>query len=124
MIAYYSNVSRWTGDDLASIEAQIKNAQAEYQRYLEEYNTGMRTGSTSYAKRVRWPRVEKAQQVLDTLNKQKQEMLSSMSKEQSIAIVDTTVEEATKPETNSFPWVTLGVAVAALILIVVIVKVV
>lgn len=118
------NTSRWTGDDLAFIEEQIRAAQADYQKYLDEYNTGMRELSASYAKRVRWPRVEKAKEVLDTLTRQKEEMISSMSKEQSIRIIDTTVGEATEPEQNSFPWSTLLTAVAAIVIIVIVVKIV
>lgn len=116
--------SKWTGDDLTSIESQIRDAQLVYQKYVDDYNWGIQYGSSSYAKRVRKPRVDAAKAVLDTLQAQKQAMLSDMGSEQALSIVDTTVDVAlTEPE-NETPWTTIALAVGALILIVIIVKLV
>lgn len=114
--------SSWTGEEFAAIEAQIADAQATYQKYVDEYNWGIENGSASYAKRVRLPRVNAAKNVLDTLQSQYENMLSVMGKTQAIDLVDTTVNEATTDTTTEIPWGTIGLAVGALIVIVIIAK--
>jgi hypothetical protein len=119
----HSVFSSYTGDDLASLEGQIKEALATYQKYVDEYNWGIQNGSSSYAKRVRKPRMDAAKSVLDTMNAQKKAMLSDMGQIQGIELVEKTTNIAlTEPESET-PWKTIGLAVGALVAIVVIVKV-
>ncbi|MDP3914389.1 MAG: hypothetical protein Q8R96_11720 [Bacteroidota bacterium] len=120
----YSVFSSYDGNDLADLDLQIKNALAIYQQFVDEYNSGMMNGSSSYAKRVRLPRVNAATAVLDTLNAQKKAMLSDIGQIQGIDLVNTTTDLAqTEPE-NEIPWTTIGLVIGALVVIVIIVKLV
>lgn len=122
----HSVYSSWTGDDLAALDAQIIQALAKYNELNNSYMASVALGSghARWAKKNKLPAVNQAKSVLDTLNAQKNTMLSEMGKIQAIDIVDTTVNEATTDNEAKTPWTTIGLAVGALVVIVIIVKVI
>ena len=120
----YSVCSSYDGNDLAALDAQIIKALATYQQAVDDYNWGMNYGHVSYAKKERLPLVNSTKAVLDTLNAQKKAMLSDIGQTQGIDIVNTSVATATKDVQTVTPWRTIGLAVGALIIIVIIVKLV
>lgn len=122
MKVVHSKYSAVTGDELALLDEQIQQAQKEYQRYVDEYNWGMQYGSPSYAERVRWDRVVAAEQIWNNLKQQREALYSTLSREQSINIIDETVTQAATETKQEIPWKTVGLAVGAIILIVIVVK--
>lgn len=118
----YSVLSSWTGEDLAAVDEQIRQANEVYLQYVAEYNSGMKNNSASYAKRVRLPRAEAAKVVVDNLKQLKKDMLSDMGQIQGIDLVDQTAAKAGKEPESEIPWSTIGMAVGALVVVVIIVK--
>ena len=115
--------SSYNGDDLALIEAQIKLASKTYQERFERYMSSINAGHESYAKRTFLPAANEAKAYLDGLQLRYESMLSIMGKTQGISIIETTVNEATNETETQTPWRTIGLAVGALVIIVIIVKI-
>lgn len=109
------------GDDLNTLQTKINQALADYE---EKNNRYLASPHTSWAKRNLLPGVNQAKDYLDTLKRTYEEMQSSMSKGQSIDLVDLTMNKAEENTQTEMPWKTIGLAVGALAIIIVIVKVV
>ena len=119
---FYSDFTEAQLATLAALDAKIAQATEDYFFYLDQYNWGMQYGSSSYAKKERWPRVVAAQQVLDALNEQKRAILASEADGQNLGLTDIIIDKSTEPEDNSLPWPTIGIAVGAVLLIVAVYK--
>ena len=122
----YSKYSSITGSesDLVALDAQIETARANYEKFRADYIWGLSNGSTKYAENTRKPRMESAEEILNKLKAQRKQLLENLGIEQNIDIVkkisnDTTGENAK----SGLPWATIGLAVGALVVIVIIVKV-
>lgn len=120
----YSKYSSITGNERETLEAQIVSARANYQKLVDEYNWGMSDGHPSYAKRVRKPRMDTALEILNNLLAQRDQLNESTGVEQNIDIIKQITNDTTGENAESgLPWVTIGLAVGALVVIVVIIKV-
>lgn len=118
-------ISSMTGESIAALDAQIAEAQKNYQKMLADYNWGMTDtkASRSYAERVRWPRVESAKQIVDSLISQKDSILKNMQTQQGIDIAGQIATNVTSESESSMPWGIIGLAVGAIILIIIVIKV-
>lgn len=122
MNVVYNRFSAYTGDDLADIERQIKDAQKVYKERFDRYMASVNAGHESYAAKNFLPAANEAKAYLDDLQKTHTEMLDSISKNQGIDLTDLAAQQSLDNSQSSIPWTTIGLAVGALIVIVIIVK--
>ena len=115
--------SDFTGDDLAVAKLRLDQAQAVYDEWLP---TVQRWQKDKYG----WFRRKKRSWwhgVLASLEKAKEDyrfILEGMSHEQNIDLVDQSAYMAANPEAKPFPWKTVGLVAAGLVLIIIFYKVV
>ncbi len=123
MKVIHSKYSSYTGDDIANTEALILNAQADYQAKVDRYNASVALGSghARWAKRNLLPAVNTAKDYLKNLQDNYSQMLASTGQLQNIDLVDTALAPVDQAATQT-DWTTIGLAVGALVVIVIIVK--
>jgi DNA repair exonuclease SbcCD ATPase subunit len=114
----FSNV---TGEDLNNIQEKINQALADYEEKNRRY---LASPHPSWAKRNLLPGVNQAKDYLETLKRTYEEMQSVISKSQSIDLVDLTMEKADESTQEEIPWTTIGLAIGALVVVVIIVKII
>lgn len=122
-----SNYSNLTGEDLTSMENKIKVALEDYQAKQERYNASVALGSghARWAKNNLLPAVNTAKDYWEKLKQTLDEMRKSMQEEQSIDLTNLVVDEAQgEGLENSMPWKTVGLAVGALVVVIIITKVI
>lgn len=117
----YAISSSVIGDDLGTLQTEITRALEDYKEKNSRY---LASPHSSWARRNLLPGVNQAKEYLETLKRTYEEMQSALSKGQSIDLVDLTMEKAEENTQTEIPWKTIGLAVGALVVIVVIVKVV
>jgi len=114
----YSSI---TGESLEALSIQISEALKDYEAKNSRYQA---SPHPDWARRNLLPGVNQAKEYLETLKRTYAEMQSAISKGQSIDLVDLTVKEATTDPETEIPWKTIGMAVGAIVLVVVIVEII
>ncbi|MGQ8335656.1 hypothetical protein ACUNWD_03840 [Sunxiuqinia sp. A32] len=116
--------SNFTGDDLIDAEARLNEAKAVYDEWYpniirwqaEKEGWASRTGKFDA-----WNRIVKAK---EDAQKDYDFIVKALGEEQGISLVDKIQDERFDPDRNSFPWTNVGMAVGAVIIIVIIYKII
>ncbi len=116
--------SDFTDYDIAEIEQKIAEARENYEYWQARFDYSVRQGHEGYAKRNHLPSLNQAKDYLETLQKQQAAMLASMEQEDSLRLTQVAIDATNNSEPEPLPWGTIGLAIGAIVLIVIVYKVI
>ncbi len=124
----YSKYSDFTETDLLAAEQAVTSAQKYLSERKDAYQRAIESAGEGWAKRKKLPLVEEAQKQLNGAVEYYNKLISTIQSGQEIKIADTVATSLTaQPETSAtatgtINWKLIGLAIGAVVLIIVIFK--